>query len=139
MLLSTTRYTIVDVREPAMHRRMHIVGALNVPVDQLLNAHSLRDALALMGLTHLAAAAEASRDGAGSKDQGGPPQISRQPRQTLLVHCQLSLIRGPKAAAHLERLIDAERGLLLPVAVLEGGFKGWAGLYGNRNDLVVLE
>ncbi|KAJ3366532.1 hypothetical protein HDU91_001814 [Kappamyces sp. JEL0680] len=43
-------------------------------------------------------------------------------------HCQLSLIRGPSCATHLENLLrwdPSGRGKLVEIRVLEGGFKGW--------------
>jgi rhodanese-related sulfurtransferase len=51
---------------------------------------------------------------------------------TIVVHCQLSLIRGPSCALHIEKLVRNED---TKVVLLDGGFKSWSNLYGNDQDL----
>jgi rhodanese-related sulfurtransferase len=47
----------------------------------------------------------------------------------VVIHCQLSLVRGPFCASHLEKKYSGK------VYLLTGGFKGWEGLYGHCKDL----
>jgi len=49
------------------------------------------------------------------------------PPPLVVVHCQLSLIRGPSCAVHLEKLIKSNSDWKnVQIKVMEGGYKGWS-------------
>jgi rhodanese-related sulfurtransferase len=52
----------------------------------------------------------------------------------IVVHCQLSLIRGPASANHLDSLLKKQK-IDAQVYLLDGGFKGWSGLFGSDPSL----
>ena len=91
-LLSTRQAVILDVRDQNEFQKSHLKNAISIPLQSLLKDFSTLDDLASLKIT----------DG-----------------DWVLVHCQLSLIRGPQAAAHLDRIM----GKKFKVGLIEGGFK----------------
>ncbi|KAJ3305436.1 hypothetical protein HDV03_001530 [Kappamyces sp. JEL0829] len=92
---------VVDVREQKMYDKLHVKGAINYDSKQFLAEKDLDRIWSRLGLA------------SGSK---------------VTFHCQLSLIRGPSCATHLENLLrwdPSGRGKHVEIRVLEGGFKGW--------------
>jgi len=86
----------------------HIRGALNVP------SHSLTEKGVLDGLI----------DGALAN------------KSRVIVHCMLSQVRGPRAAAQLAARLS-ERGCTQPaVLVMEGGWSKFGRIYGSDAALV---
>jgi rhodanese-related sulfurtransferase len=93
---------VLDVREPEMYGKGHLKRSINIESKRILASESI-DSLHLI-------------------QEGGnvPPPL-------LVVHCQLSLIRGPSCAAHLEKLIKAKpEWKQVQIKVMEGGYKGWS-------------
>jgi rhodanese-related sulfurtransferase len=52
----------------------------------------------------------------------------------IVVHCQLSLIRGPTSVNHLDSLLKKQKSNVT-LYLLDGGFKGWSRLYGADLEL----
>jgi rhodanese-related sulfurtransferase len=53
----------------------------------------------------------------------------------IVLHCQLSLIRGPASANHLDSLLRRQGRKDVQVLLLDGGFKGWSNLFADQPDL----
>lgn len=115
-------FAIVDVRSPREFAQGHIRGAKNLP---LANLSSLLSVSAL---------------DARLRDLGVLTTVSKKETNLdrLIIHCRLSLVRGPEAAAHVCRLLDkgvppklASTWTKTEICLLEGGFKGWERMYGS--------
>ena len=96
-----------------MFAKSHIRGAINAPIESILAANSKQDLAKILQV----------------------PSINTEDRQSLhlLMHCQLSLIRGPKAAAHVERVLKS-----FEVCLLEGGFKEFYNTYSIENPSLIV-
>lgn len=129
----TQKMAILDVRSKKEFDRGHILGARNIPSDVLTKIPSLADLHARLQETGF----EPIPDWMG-----------------LVIHCRLSLVRGPDSATHICRLVDRaasvsalkdmhQREIIalwtrLPVFLLEGGFKSWERLYASDQRLSVM-
>jgi rhodanese-related sulfurtransferase len=135
LLDGSSKFAILDVRSPREFSRGHILGAKNLSSELILKSSSLP--LLHSRLSDTAGLLLGDRDG-------------------LVIHCRLSLIRGPDSASHLCRLIDSHQKTHLsshskdsgdplswydsdrPIYLLEGGFKAWERLYATDPRLVVI-
>ena len=93
--LKLKKTLVIDVREPDMFAKGHVPGAVNFDSKSILVMKNSKELLEGLPLT-----------------------------DSITIHCQLSLIRGPTCANHLEHLIK-KNGKKITVRLLDGGFKGW--------------
>lgn len=115
---ASVKYLIVDVRDPDAFNEGHITSAINIPVKQVLKMTDAREILEYKACKHCMGSSSSSMD---------------HSRYSLLFHCSLSLVRGPKAAAFAEALMHKSEGegIFKEVVVLDGGFKKWESMYGS--------
>ncbi|KAJ3159126.1 hypothetical protein HDU86_002028 [Geranomyces michiganensis] len=147
-------YLIVDVREPAEFRKLHIRTAQNVPSTRLLANDTTDDRF--LALIRSAQREAAVGDGAadvagdnnsevviepgnrdkhddGNGDQGDDGSLARY----LIFHCNLSLIRGPAAAARAVEVLARTGNTAVTVSLLDGGYAEWKREYANNRRLMV--
>ena len=118
--LQRSQFAIIDVRSPKEFAQRHIRGAKSLPLVNLSTLSSL--------------SALESR----LRDIDVLPNVPEKEFKLdrLVIHCRLSLVRGPDAVAHICRLLGKDPTLAslwekTEICLLEGGFKGWERLYGS--------
>mmetsp|Transcript_27055 Transcript_27055/g.59147 ORF Transcript_27055/g.59147 Transcript_27055/m.59147 type:complete len:138 (+) Transcript_27055:89-502(+) len=100
--------TVIDVREPDEFKEGHINGAINISSKVFADVEQL-DKTALDAV--------------------------KQAKGEVVMHCMLSLKRGPTAASHLVARLK-ELGLEHKVSVLEGGIASFAKQYNEDSGLI---
>lgn len=100
---------VIDVRDEDFGEGGHIKGAVNVTSERFSNPAGVQQVI---------------RDHCGGDVD------------TVVVHCALSQVRGPKCAQRLAEGLQADGQLGPSVLVLKRGFNGFGALYKNDKELV---